>query len=95
MLCPLSYAPSRPDIRGERLTLLTAVARIGRRREIDAVRLGTVTPARRLLKVRSPLEIVPFAAVLLSPAMFDGALTAIDEERAGLLAMAQARSRSA
>ena len=23
MLCPLSYAPSRPDIRGERLTLLT------------------------------------------------------------------------
>ena len=26
MLCPLSYAPSRSDIRGERLTLLTRFA---------------------------------------------------------------------
>ena len=56
MLCPLSYAPSRRDIRGERLTLLTAVVRVGRWRGVGSIRIGARSPTRPLGERRAPLE---------------------------------------
>lgn len=50
MLCPLSYAPTRPDIRGERLTLLTRIVggrlRVGL--PVEVVDCGAVHAPRRV-----------------------------------------------